>query len=280
LKQITSNIYVETENLGSNNSIIVTDEGLVLIDAPHKPTDAKAWREKIDALGKTAYLIHTDHHIDHTLGNFLLPGTIISHRETREQLKEHYASPEFIHDLLSVIDPEGLPLMHDFSLRLPEVTFDNKLQLYLGGVNFELTHLKGHTHNSIIIYLPDQKVLFSGDNVCEAGLPSFQEACVRSWLETIDHILTMDFEYVVPGHGVVGTKETVKVFRDQVRNLVGQVEEAIKSGFTKEEAAQRIRFEDKIHIGNESYNGYPDHLLESFQQKSVHTIYDQLMKSL
>jgi cyclase len=276
IEQITSNVYVETGNLGSNDSIIVTDQGTVLVDAPHKPTDAARWRDTVNSFGEVSYLVHTDHHIDHTLGNFLLPGTIVSHSVTRRRMAEEYPSSAYVEDLLSAIDPEGLALMPDFSLRLPAITFDDRMHLYLGNVTVELIHLAGHTANSLIVYLPEQRVLFSGDNVCEAGLPSFQDSCVSSLFETLDYISGLDFEILVPGHGEVGTKKTVATFHDQAQDLVRQVREAARAGVPREEAAARIRFEDRIHTSTRSYVGYPDNLIEEFQQRSVLSIYDQL----
>jgi cyclase len=276
IEQITRNVYVETGNLGSNDSIIVTDQGTVLVDAPHKPTDAARWRDTVNSFGEVSYLVHTDHHIDHTLGNFLLPGTIVSHSVTRRRMAEEYPSSAYVEDLLSVIDPEGLVLMPDFSLRLPAITFDDRMHLYLGNVTVELIHLAGHTANSLIVYLPEQRVLFSGDNVCEAGLPSFQDSRVSSLFETLDYISGLDFEILVPGHGEVGTKRTVATFHDQVQDLVRQVREAARAGVPREEAAARIRFEDRIHTSTRSYVGYPDNLIEEFQRRSVLSIYDQL----
>lgn len=278
MEQITPGVFVETGNLGSNNSIIVSDEGAVLIDAPHKPTDAARWRDTAAGFGETSYLVHTDHHIDHTLGNFLLPGTVVSHAVTRRRVAEEYPSWDYVRDLLSAIDPEGLDVMPKLAVRLPTVTFDHRMHLHLGNVTVELIHLPGHTANSLIAYLPEQGVLFSGDNVCEAGLPSFQDADVGSLFETLDHITGLDFEFLVPGHGEVGTKETVAVFRDQVQDLVRRVEEAVRAGMPEDEAADRIRFEDRIHTATASYAGYPDDLIEQFQRRSVLSIYDQLTR--
>ena len=73
--------------------------------------------------------------------------------------------------------------------------------------------------------------------------------------ETLDYISSLDFEILVPGHGEVGTKRTVQTFRDQAQALVRQVQEAIRAGVPREEAATRIRFEDRIHTGTPSYVG-------------------------
>ncbi|QIN78504.1 MBL fold metallo-hydrolase [Rubrobacter marinus] len=278
MEQITSGVFVETGNLGSNNSIILADEGTVLIDAPHKPTDAARWRDTAAEFGETSYLVHTDHHIDHTLGNFLLPGKVVSHSVTRRRMAEEYPSWGYVRDLLSVIDPKGLDVMPKLALRLPTVTFEDGMQLHLGDVTVELMHLPGHTGNSLVAYLPERGVLFSGDNVCEAGLPSFQDADVGAWFEALDRIAGLDFEFLVPGHGEVGTKETVETFRDHARDLVRRVGEAARAGIPADEAADRIGFEDKIHTATASYAGYPDDLIEQFQRRSVLSIYGQLTR--
>ena len=67
---IDSNILVETEFLGSNNSIVCTPEGVVCIDSPHRPSDAMAWRRVAEGCGEVLYLLNTDHHPDHTIGNY------------------------------------------------------------------------------------------------------------------------------------------------------------------------------------------------------------------
>lgn len=81
MEQIDRNIFVETETLGSNNSMILTSEGILLIDSPHKPTDAIKWKREVESRGNVIYLVNTDHHIDHTMGNFFLGGKIISHKK-------------------------------------------------------------------------------------------------------------------------------------------------------------------------------------------------------
>lgn len=80
MEQIDNNILVETGNLGSNNSIILTSIGIVLIDSPFKPTDAIKWKHAVESKGKVICFVNTDHHIDHTMGNFFLPANnVISH---------------------------------------------------------------------------------------------------------------------------------------------------------------------------------------------------------
>ena len=211
--EIDKNIIIETEHLGSNNAIVCTRDGVVLIDAPHRPSDAIKWRRVAESNGPIRYLINTDHHIDHTMCNIFLPGEIVSHEGTREKLVKSPPTRQYIDDLLDVIDPAGKMYLDEYSQRLPTITFSKSMELRVGGLEFQLTHYRGHTLNSALIYLPQQKIAFTGDLVCEAGLPAFIDADTFEWIETIRKIEAMDIRYIMPGHGKVCTIKEARVFR-------------------------------------------------------------------
>ena len=74
MEKIKENIFVETEFLGCNPSFVVTKEGVVMIDTPQRPDEAFRWRKEIQKYGEISYIINTDHHHDHAIGNFYFPG--------------------------------------------------------------------------------------------------------------------------------------------------------------------------------------------------------------
>lgn len=278
LQEIAPGVFVETEHLGSNNSIISTRDGLVLIDSPHRPTDAMRWRRTAASMGDVVFLINTDHHIDHTMGNYFLPGTVVSHEITRRQLVDNAPSREYVEELIAVIDPEGVPLLRDYQVRPPTVTFVDRIALDVGGLRFDLTHRPGHTPNSAYIELKALGVVFSGDLFCELGLPAFVEAHVFEWLEAARFFETIDAEWIVPGHGAVSRPGEVTPFRQQMEELIGQVSDGIDKGDPRDAIANRLRFEDRIHISTGGSPSYPDHLIELFQRKSIEAIYDQIVQ--
>lgn len=278
LQEIAPGVFVETEHLGSNNSIVSTRDGLVLIDSPHRPTDAMRWRRTAAAMGDVVFLINTDHHIDHTMGNYFLPGTVVGHEITRDRLVNHAPSKAYVDDLIAVIDPEGLPLIRDYQVRPPTVTFVQQMALDVGGLRFDLTHRPGHTPNSTYIELKSLGVLFSGDLFCELGLPAFVEAHVYEWVEAARFLETVDAEWIVPGHGKVSRPSDVTVFRQKMEELIGQVADGIARGDPREVLAEQIRFEDLIHVSTGGSPSYPDHLIELFQRKSIEAIYDQTIQ--
>lgn len=119
LQQVSSRVHVEVANLGSNNSIVVGTDGLALVDTPHRPTDAIAWRQVADGFGRTRFVVNTDHHPDHTIGNFWQGGEVVAHRGTRERLLHEAPSEQYLADLMARIDPQALPLMQDYRVRVP-----------------------------------------------------------------------------------------------------------------------------------------------------------------
>ena len=67
MREISKNIFVETTFYGCNPSVVVTNEGLILIDTPYLPTDALGWKDQLRDLGSVKYIINTEHHADHVL---------------------------------------------------------------------------------------------------------------------------------------------------------------------------------------------------------------------
>ena len=279
VREIAPGVFVETEHLGSNNSIVSTPEGLVLIDLPHRPTDAMRWRRVAASMGETAFIINTDHHIDHSMGNRFVPGLVVGHELTRRQLIENAPGFDYVRDLVATIDPEGLPLVQDYVTRAPTITFSDRMALDMGGgLRLELIHLPGHTPNSTYVTLDAYGILFSGDLFCELGLPAFAEACVHDWLEAVRFLETVDADWIVPGHGQVSRPSAVTPFREAMENLIGEVEHGIERGDDRASLAETIRFEDRIHVSTGGSPAYPDYLIERFQRQSIETIHDQILE--
>lgn len=276
LEQVSPHVHVETAHLGSNNSIIAGSDGVALVDTPHRPTDAQAWRRTVESFGPTRFVVNTDHHPDHTIGNFWMGGEIVSHRGTRDRLLGEAPSHEYLRGLFAKIDPAAVTLLDDYSVRVPEVVFSERLDLHLGDIHLELTFQPGHTANSLIAYLPDDGVVFTGDIVCEAGLPSFQDCRMWDWFDAIDAVAAYDFEVLVPGHGDVANREALEQYRGWGREVVSQVGAAIDAGHDAEQACAEIRFEDNIHVDTDDYVGYPVDLIEMFQRRSIARIYEDI----
>lgn len=275
-QQISARVIVETEHFGSNNSVIVNQGDVILVDAPHRLSDALAWADYVSTLGSVRFLVNSDHHPDHTIGNYVLPGEVVSHSETRRRLLTEAPSREYLRDLMARLDPDALEMLADYEVRVPTVTFDAALSLHLGDVTLELRHQPGHTRNSILSYLPEDKVLFSGDIVCEAGFPSFQDSRLSDWFDALDAVDAYDYEFVVPGHGQVTDRAGVERYRSLGREIVAVIADHIAKGHEKDQVVAEVRFVDNIHVATNTCAGYPDDLIETFQIRSIARLFDDL----
>ena len=243
MQQITDHVYVETRIQGCDPSFVVTDEGSVMIDSPQQPSDALRWRDAMKGKGETRYLINTEAHNDHVIGNFFFPGTVIAHQKTREALSS--LSVEMIMDKIKGIDPEGLRFMEGYFLKKPSITFSKDLSLYLGNHTFELIHLPGHTAGQTAVYVPEERVVFTGDIVFHKVQTYLHQAYPEEWLQSLKKIEELDVDVIVPGHGEVCDKSYLREQASFIREWMEAVREAIKQGFSREEAKSRISFLDR-----------------------------------
>lgn len=278
LRQIAPSVHVETERLGSNNGIITGgDRRVVLVDTPHRPTDAQQWASVVAGFGTVDYIIHTDHHPDHTIGNAFLPGTVVAHAITRARLRDEPQDRSYLEYLYGFIDPAALDDARSFSPRLPTVTFTDRMTLHHGDLEIDLIHAPGHTRNTIAVHIPAEGVVFTGDNVCPQGLPSFQDSTVERWFTVLDELEALDFTILVGGHGEVGGRELIPRYREMGREVVQEVAEGMRQGRTREELVATVRFPDRVHVTTDEYVGYPEDICETFQERSIARIHDDLL---
>lgn len=282
MRKITDNVYVEDRysvqpyNQGCNPGFVTTSDGIVMVDTPMWTRHAVAWRDDIAKIGKVRYIINTHHHGDHMAGNYLFTAPIIAHEGVREAntkvltgiflpsvLEKAQGRPltgeETTRLDIEDRDPESIPFMAGFRIRPPDITFSERLNLYVGGHTFELIFLPGHTGSHIGVYVPEEKVFFAGDNFTNATQPAFSSCLPLEWVESLKKIEAMDVALVVPGHGRVGGKKEVREFRLFLEKCIKMVRDAIRKGMTREEAAEKISFESSLPAvhpgaGQQRYN--------------------------
>lgn len=235
---VSQNVYVETSLFACNLGLITTREGILLIDTPMRPTDAIKWRNDVLKKGEVKYLVNTEEHPDHTACSSFFPGILITHEKTRETLKETPA--ENILEIVLHMNPEASDLLGGFSLRLADITFSDRLCLFLGGLEVHLLHLPGHSDGGIGVYVPEQKVVFTSDLVFCRKKSWLHEATPHHWLESLQRIKELDVEIVVPGHGELCNKHYLDEQRGIIEKWVSAVRSCIDKGMTEGEAFTKI----------------------------------------
>ncbi len=236
MQKITENIYVESKRSVCNSSCVVTKDGVVVIDTPLVPANAKKMAAEISKLGKIRYVINTEPHGDHISGSCYFGGTLITHEGTRDAILDYKV--EDIKDMLKIEAP-GVVLDDDFRYRPSDITFSQRLTFYLGDHSFHLINMPGHTPYQVVVYVPEERIIFTSDNIVR-NLPYLHQAIPDKWFRTLKQMQKFDVDYVVPGHGEVGDKSCISEMYDILTIWVETVEKAIAQGMTRQEAQQKL----------------------------------------
>jgi glyoxylase-like metal-dependent hydrolase (beta-lactamase superfamily II) len=236
MEKVTENVYVESQISVCNSSIVVTSEGVVVIDTPMVPENARKWAAEAARHGPIKYVINTEPHPDHIAGNCYFGGMLVAHEGTRDTILA--SKVEEIKGMIQMHSP-GAALDKDFRLRPPDITFSERLTLYLGGHTFHLINLPGHTPFQAAVYVPEEKIVFTSDNV-NLATPFFRQALPKEWLKSLKKYQKLDVEKVVPGHGPVTDKSSFSKMHKNVSIWINAVAEAIAQGMTVEEVQQKV----------------------------------------
>ena len=253
-QKIKDGIYVYVgKNLNSNCGIVLTEEGVVLIDSGHNPTDSRAILAAVKKLTPlpVRLLIDTEPHPDHTTGHFVFspPAVVIAHAGATESMKgRERENPERIKKLAAV-SPEMGAALEGYRFVAPHIEYRDKTTLNVGERTFELMFLKGvHSEADTAVWLPKERVLFSA-----SGIVVNQFNILRPFV-TIPDILAaakkmkaLKPEFVIPGHGIPGT---VKIFEDTEKYyalLLERVGRMVNDGKSLDEIKNEVKMPEYDH---------------------------------
>ena len=204
---------------------ITTPKGVIVTDPIS--ADAAAWLNvEIKKLTDqpVRYVIYSHHHNDHITGGSVFAGQAIfvSHALARP-------------NILQAADP---------TTPVPDLTFTDRLSIDLGGTQVELIYTgKNHSDNSVVMLLPQRKLLFAVDfiPVETVAYRTLKSDYPDEWIESLKKVEQLDFEVLVPGHGKIGRKDHVRLFRGYLEDLRAAVLEHVKQGRSLEESKQAVR---------------------------------------
>jgi glyoxylase-like metal-dependent hydrolase (beta-lactamase superfamily II) len=271
MQKVTDNVYAETGFQGCNPGFVVTSEGVVMIDTPQMPADAIEWHDEIAKHGPVRYIMISEPHGDHYTGTHFFEGTIIAHEGTREAILA--SSVEQLKERLEQTAPESLPLLDGFSYRPPTITMSDRATIYVGDHTFELINHPGHTPYQMAIHIPEEKVVFTSDNIFYETHPFLHQAVPYEWLESLDRLQELGAEFMVPGHGEVCAPSYIPTMKAVIQDWIDAVSEAIKKGLSLEEAQDTISFLDRYPVDDRMKEMGP-----MLQRMNVARLYEVLKK--
>jgi cyclase len=283
IEPVTKNVYAETKIRGCNPGYVVTSDGVVVIDTPQLPTQAVKMRKEAEKHGPIRYLINTEHHIDHIFGNYYFRGAgiVISHIEVYKAFMVVTSSINpfaYAKEAIPTDDPEGEQIFPDEQdyfedPNKPTITFEGRMTLRLGKHTFELISTPGHSKGQIAVYVPEERVVFTGDTIFNQCQTWIYEGNPDQWIASLRMIESLDVDYIIPGHGPICTKQYISIQSAFIREWVTAVSLGIAKGWTKEECIENISFLDRfpVDIGQE-YMG------PRVQELNVMALYDYLTR--
>lgn len=221
MKEIAPNIYVSTEYPGVNVGFIVLPAGVIAVDVPTLPGDARAWRRRIVETtggGPIIYTVLTDAHPDRLLNAGLLQAPIVAARMVYDRASAY--TDGFWHAAAegwARRHPEAADDLADARVTLPEIVFTRCVTLRKGGMDVTVEHIAGAAPGSARIRLQKQDVLFAGDTLVTETHPYLAAAPdTKAWLNTLKSLRRPYFSQtiIVPGRGPLCDQSATRPFSE------------------------------------------------------------------
>jgi len=210
VEQLSEDLFV-LRGMGGNVAVLRTVAGNVIVDTMTLPLQGERIRDIAQELTgmPTSLLINTHYHLDHTHGNpAFAPGTrVLATARTLSHLQ--------------ALDAEFW--QGDAAALMPNETFTDRHRLTVGGKTLDLVHPgRGHTDGDLVVVFVDEQVVHMGDLMFNQHYPNIDlEAggSVQEWPATLDAVLALNFQRVIPGHGATTDRAGIGQFQTFMQQL-------------------------------------------------------------
>lgn len=277
--EIRDDVYhvIGTGNLtiGCNGSVIINENDVLLVDSHMTPAASWALLEELSAITDkpVRYVVNTHFHFDHAHGNqtFGDDVEIIGHKFTHDRLAAGDSMsgrawdgfvvqgiPAQIAAAEEQLAATGAEATEELQTKLtilnhyqeataavvpkpPTLTLTQRMTLHRGGREIQLLFIgRGHTGGDVVVYLPDEKIVATGDLLTN-GISYMGDGYLNEWADSLDVLKELDFEVVLPGHGeAFEDRSKIDHFQAYLRDLRTKIVGTYEAGVGAEEAAAQI----------------------------------------
>ena len=245
-KSVSPGIFVYTANpIESNCTIILTQEGVVLIDSGHNPPDSRAVMEGIKKLTPlpVRLLINTEPHSDHTSGHYVFspPAVIVAANGATKAMKGAFNAKRF--EIAKKSSPEMAKVLEGFRLITPHVEYHGQLTLSLGERTFELFSMPEiHSESDSAIWMPKERILFTAAAISVDRVNNLRPfVSITKTMQAIAKMQALKPEIVIPGHGPPGTGKQLDDMVQYYTVLLERVGALVKQGRTLEQIKAELK---------------------------------------
>lgn len=251
LSEVGDGVWAYVQHPGgwcvSNSGFISGGNGGAVIDTLSTERRTRDMRRAYEGagLGRPEFIVNTHHHGDHHFGNFVYGEevTIVGHQRTREEI---IGADKGMCSLWPDVE------WGDIKIRPPQVTYQDSMQLGLGGERVvELLHYgPGHTSNDTLVWLPQEGILFCGDVAFPSSAPYLLMGSALGSISVLEKILVLDPKLVIPGHGAWGGIQMIHDTLEYLEWIVDTARVGIDSGTTPAALAAEVRNDRRfVHLG-------------------------------
>jgi len=243
ITKLTDDVYVY-RHLFHQAIFIITPQGVIVTD-PISPEAATWLKAEIKKLTEqpVRYVIYSHDHADHITGGtvFADTATFVSHWGARREILKNSRS----------------------QTPTPDLTFTDRMFIDLGGKRVELIYTgRNHSDNSLVVLIPQNRLLFAVDfiPVETVAYRTMRSDYPDEWIESLKQVEQLDFDVLVPGHGKIGKKEHVRMFRKYLEDLMAAVQASLDKGVSLEDSKKTIKLPQY-----ETWNRYSDWFPENVE---------------
>ena len=265
--RISDGVYVFTSGLYAEvtATVIFTDEGAILVDTLPFPQETRQMRDFIaQRRSKVLYVINTHSHADHIYGTYLFPEAEVVAHYLCQRLMEKHAEAALAEARRQT------PQLVEVRIRYPELLFNEKMTLRVGGKTIELDYSPGHSRDVITVHAVEDRLVVASDTVMP--VPYVVGGDLDDMIQSLQAIRQKSLENLVQGHGEVLLRGEIEETLDHniqyLKNLDRQVREHIARGVPRT-GILGISIEDcglsRIPLGG---------LVQKLHQANVLTLYD------
>ena len=238
MEQLTANVFVENQIRGCNHGFVTTSDGIVMIDSPHKPSDALKLKAELEKRGELRYIINTEPHGDHWTGNAFFDAPVVAHEGVRERILNTNIQEHVMR--VGAFGPEEPKLLEGYTPNAPIITFRNGMTLHVGDHTFQMTHMPGHTAYQAAVSIKEEGVVFTSDNIFCKVQTWLHEANPDLWLLALESLRKLDEEIFVPGHGPMTDKSYLDEQGSFILEWRDYVKSAIDQGMTRDDVVNNL----------------------------------------
>jgi glyoxylase-like metal-dependent hydrolase (beta-lactamase superfamily II) len=246
VKQVASDLYFLFDFDGSNAVFLVTDDGVLLIDTRTHP---RAGRDLLERIRKVTdkpikWVINSHFHGDHHMGNIVfkeLGATFVAQEETARIMAR--VQPKEMARRIDGFAQRGLDPA-EVKLVLPDVTFDDRMTIRLGGREVRLLYLgPGQQAGDTFVAFPHARALFTPGAFGKHSMPNMLfTPSVDNWVKLLNEVASMDVDTILPAHGDVATRADARELAAMLADEYATVKEAVNRGVSLDQAIATLTF--------------------------------------